>query len=251
MTAQTILVGVALNGERDHPAAPRSVSQIAEAARAAVDAGAGVLHLHPFGPDGRQTLESGPCGEAILAVRETCPDTPISLSTSAEIEPDPARRLELIDGWEVQPDLVTANQGETGIVDVCELLHSRGVGIEAGLLCHEDAQVFAESDVAVYADRVLVEPLDADPRTASGHAATMEWVLASAGIGLTQMHHGEGPACWAVNQRALTRGHDIRTGIEDTVHLPDGSSAADNAALVKAAVAMVLESGLALATLTR
>lgn len=251
MTTHAVVVGAALNGARYHPGAPRSPSQLAEAARAAVDAGAGVLHLHPFGPDGSQTLDPEPCAETILAVRRTCPDTPISLSTSAEIEPNPARRLELIENWEVQPDLVTANQGETGIVDVCELLHSRNVGIEAGLLCHEDAQVFVESGVAGYAERVLVEPLDADPRTASGHAATIEWVVAAAGIGLSQMHHGEGRASWAVNKRALARGHDIRTGIEDVVELPDGSRADDNAALVKAAVSMVLESGLALATLTR
>ena len=30
------------------------------------------------------------------------------------------------------PDLATANQGELGIVGLCELLLSRGVGIEAG-----------------------------------------------------------------------------------------------------------------------
>lgn len=251
MTPHAVLVGAALNGERDHPAAPKTPSQLAAAARAAVDAGAGVLHLHPFGPDGRQTLEPGPCGETLHAVRQVCPDTPISLSTSADIEPDPGRRFELIDAWEIQPDLVTANQGEAGIADVCDLLHSRGVGIEAGLLCHEDAQVFIQSNVAAYANRVLVEPLDADPRTASGHAATIEWVLVGAGVGLTQMHHGDGVASWAVNQRALARGHDIRTGIEDTGELPDGSRAEDNAALVKAAVAMVTASGLTLATLTR
>ncbi len=34
-------------------------------------------------------------------------------------------------------DLVTANQGEPGIVELCELLLSRGVGIEAGLLSIE------------------------------------------------------------------------------------------------------------------
>jgi uncharacterized protein (DUF849 family) len=42
-----------------------------------------------------------------------------------------------------------------------------------------------------------------------------------------------------VNARALRRGHGIRTGVEDTMVLPDGRPAADNAALVRAAAAMM------------
>ena len=239
--SQLVLVGAALNGERGHPAAPRSSAELAVAARSAVDVGAAVLHLHPFGSDGRETLEADPCAEAILAIRAVCPDVPVSLSTSAAIEPNPGRRLELIDRWEVQPELVTANQGEAGILDVCELLHSRVVGIEAGLLCHTDAEAFVRFGVPQYARRILIEPLDADPHAACDHAARMESILAAADIGLPQMHHGDGVASWAVNQRALARGHDIRTGIEDTGQLPDGTDAADSAVLVLAAVALATQ----------
>jgi uncharacterized protein (DUF849 family) len=42
-----------------------------------------------------------------------------------------------------------------------------------------------------------------------------------------------------VNARALERGHGVRTGVEDTTVLPDGTPAPDNAALVRAAVAMM------------
>jgi hypothetical protein len=60
------------------------------------------------------------------------PGVPISLTTSAAIEPDPGRRLRQFAAWFEMPDLVTANLGEQGIQDVCELLLSRGVAIEAG-----------------------------------------------------------------------------------------------------------------------
>ena len=67
----------------------------------------------------------------------------------------------------------------------------------------------------------------------------MEEVVTAAGIALAQVHHGDGVASWAVNARAVERGHGIRTGLEDTVFLPDGTLAPDNAALVRAAAEMI------------
>lgn len=87
--------------------------------------------------------------------------------------------------------------------------------------------------------RVLVEPLDADPEKAVAHAAAMEETLARAGVSLEQVHHGDGVASWAVSARALERAHGIRTGLEDTTVLPDGRPAPDNAALVRAAAALM------------
>ena len=55
----------ALNGDRDHPALPRTPEELAREARAAVAAGATTLHLHPYEPDGRQTLAAAPCAEAL------------------------------------------------------------------------------------------------------------------------------------------------------------------------------------------
>jgi uncharacterized protein (DUF849 family) len=54
-----------------------------------------------------------------------------------------------------------------------------------------------------------------------------------------QLHHGDGPATWAVIERALPAGRDIRIGLEDTLTLPDGQAAADNADLVAAAFAFL------------
>jgi uncharacterized protein (DUF849 family) len=161
------------------------------------------------------------------------------LTTSAAVERDVRRRFELVQAWTELPELVTANQGEEGIVALCDLLIARGVGIEAGLLELSDAEAFVRTGIAERCVRVMIEPLDADAADAVAHAAAMEAVLAAAGVTLEQVHHGEGIACWAVNERALAGGHGIRTGLEDTVVLPDGTLAPDNAALVRAAVAMV------------
>lgn len=230
---------VALNGDRVHPAAPRTSAAIADAASASVRAGAHSVHVHAFDDAGRETLDGCACANVLRNIRQLCPDTPVSLTTSATIVPDPVERLRIVAAWEDLPDLVTANQGEAGIVELCELLLRRGVGIEAGLLTVADARAFVASGLADRCRRLLIEPLEIDPDVALRNAAAMEELVASAGITLEQVHHGYGAACWAVNRRALARGHGIRTGLEDVTTLPDGSPAPDNAALVSAAAALI------------
>lgn len=235
----TIFLQAALNGDRIHPAAPRTPTAIAEAARAAVDAGARSVHVHAFDDAGRETLDGVACAAVLRAIRALCPESPISLTTSAAIAGDPGERFSLVEAWEELPDLVTANQGEPGIVELCELLLSRGVGIEAGLLSTEDARAFVRSGLAGRCRRVVIEPLDADPDAAVQHAAEIEDIVVAAGITLAQVHHGYGIACWAVNRRGLDRGHGIRTGLEDVTLLPDGTQARDNADLVAAAARLI------------
>jgi len=235
----SIFLQVALNGDRIHPAAPRTPAAIAEAARAAADAGAQSVHVHAFDDAGRETLDGPACAKVLRAIRALCPETPISLTTSAAIVEDPGKRFSIVEAWEEMPDLVTANQGEPGIVELCELLLSRGVGIEAGLLSIENARAFVLCGLAGRCRRVLIEPLDADPDAAVQRAAKMEDIVVSAGITLQQVHHGYGVACWAVNRRALERGHGIRTGLEDITLLPDGKPARDNADLVAAAARLI------------
>lgn len=243
MTQTSIFLQTALNGDRIHPAAPRTPSAMAEAARAAVDAGAQSVHVHAFDDAGRESLDGVTCARVLRAIRSLCPETPISLTTSATIVRDPGERLRIVEAWKEMPDLVTANQGEAGIVQLCELLFSRGVGIEAGLLSVDDARAFVRSGLAGQCRRVLIEPLDEDTAAALQHAARMEEIVVSAGITLEQVHHGYGIACWAVNRRGLERGHGIRTGLEDITLLPDGKPARDNADLVAAAVRLIRAHG--------
>jgi uncharacterized protein (DUF849 family) len=237
----TVLLQAALNGNRIHPAAPRSPSAIAEAARAAVDAGARSVHVHAFDDAGRETLDGTACARVLRAIRTLCPETEISLTTWSAIVADPGERFRIVKEWEEMPDLITANQGEPGILELCDLMMSRGVGVEAGLLSVEDARAFVRSGLAGRRRRVLVEGLDVDPEVAIRSAAAIEDVLLSAGISLEQLHHRDGMACWAVNRSALDRGHGIRTGLEDVTVLPDGKEARDNAEVIAAAARMIRE----------
>lgn len=229
----------ALNGDRRHDAVPQTADAIAAEAKAAVSAGAQSVHVHAYDGAGRETLNAAKCDAVVTAIRARCPGIPISLTTSASIVSDPSERLAIVKEWAVMPDLVTANQGETGIVALAEWLLSRGVEIEAGLLCPDDARRFVASSLPGRCRRVLIEPLDPDPDIALRDAAEMEAILAHARVTLPQVHHGFDGSCWAVNRRALERGHGIRTGMEDVVILPDGQPARDNADLVMAARALI------------
>jgi uncharacterized protein (DUF849 family) len=236
-----VLLQAALNGDRDHPALPRTPDELAAEASAAVEAGARSLHFHPYDGEGRQTLAPEPCAAAVLAVRAACPGVEVSLTTSAEVEPDREARQALVAAWTELPDVVSANVGEEGIPELCDLLLARGIGIEAGLLSLEEAHSFVMSDIAPRCARVLIEPLDPDPDDAVAHAEAMERALAEGGVQLEQVHHGDGIASWAVNRRAVGRGHGIRTGLEDTPVLPDGRVASGNGDLVVAAAALLGE----------
>jgi uncharacterized protein (DUF849 family) len=235
------MLHAALNGDPFNEAVPRKPEEIAREARAAVDAGARTLHLHPYDDDGVQTLDAEPCGAAIRAVREACPGVPISLSTAAMIVGDPDRRLALVAAWTELPDLVSANQGEEGVLELCELLWARGVGIEAGLLSVEDAAAFVAAGIAGRCVRALVEPLDPEVDVAVASSEAIDRLLSDAGIGLEQVHHGHGMPSWAVYDRAIARGHSIRAGLEDSAFLPDGQIADSNGQVVAAAAALLAE----------
>jgi uncharacterized protein (DUF849 family) len=235
------LLQACLNGSRatnEHPAIPRAPDELAADGQASVEAGAEILHVHAYDDSGVESFAADATAAALAAVRTACPGIPISLSTSSEIEPHP-QRLESIAGWDDLPDLVTANQGEDGIIELCELLIARGVGIEAGLLKLSDAHLFVDSGLSERCVRVLVEPLDADPATAVAHAEAMEKVLDEARVTLEQVHHGDGIATWSVMARAAERGYGIRAGLEDTTVLPDGQLAPDNASLVRLGAEML------------
>ena len=53
---------------------------------------------------------------------------------------------------------------------------------------------------------------------------------------------------WPLHRRAAELGGDLRTGLEDTIYLPDGARAASNGELVAALVAVAREAGRAIAS---
>jgi uncharacterized protein (DUF849 family) len=239
MRSRGVLVKACLNGGRtqqEHEAVPVSPEDVGADARRAVAAGAGALHMHPRAADGSETLEATACRATIDAVRATCPGVPLGLTTGAWIEPDTELRLAAIEGWEVVPDFASVNVSEEGARPLCDLLRRRGVAVEAGVWSVADARSLLDEGIADRCQRVLVEPQQLDPAGAVEEARAIGDLLDQEGPPIRQLHHGYGIATWAVLEAALSRGHDIRIGLEDTLELPDGRRANGNAELVAEAV---------------
>jgi uncharacterized protein (DUF849 family) len=241
-----VLIKACLNGARrpeEHPALPVAAQELAAEAQRAVAAGAGALHVHPRAADGSQTLDPATCDAGMLAIRHACPGVPVGCSTASFIEPDPIRKLELIAAWTERPDFASANFREEGVLELCDLLHRLGIGIEAGISTVADAEVLVDSGWSRALQRVLVEPLDPKPADAVAEAERISAVLDHANIDSRRVYHGFEVATWPVIEFGLDGGWDVRVGLEDTLQLPDGTTPASNADLVAAVVGMARKRG--------
>lgn len=237
-----MLLKVALNGARDpsdHPAIPVTPAQLAADAAASVAAGAAAIHLHVRGPDGGESLRPGDLATALAAVRGACPSVPLGISTGLWIVSSPAERLDMARGWTELPDFASVNFSEDGAVELSRLLIERDVGVEAGLSTPDDAARLALSGLAPECLRVLIEPDEADVAAALATATAIAEALDRDGIWLPRLLHGSEATAWPLLREAVVRGYDARIGFEDTLQLPDGALAADNAALVAAARRML------------
>lgn len=233
-----MLIKAAVNGSRrpdSHPALPLTPDALASAAAGAVAAGAGAIHLHVRGADGSESLAADDVARTLTAVKRLLPATPIGVSTGAWIVPDPTERHALVAGWTVLPDFASVNFHEEGATALANLLFERGVGVEAGLCDASAAARWAESGIAGRCLRVLLEPQDAAVPDALRTAREIEAVLDAAGIPSRRLLHGAESTAWPLLDEAAQRGYDSRIGLEDTLGLPDGSVASENAALVREA----------------
>jgi uncharacterized protein (DUF849 family) len=228
-----------LNGSRpvgSHPALPLTPGQLGEEGRRAIAAGAVALHIHPRNHEGNESLEAAVIEPALLGLRKACPGVLLEVSTAAWIEADVGRRLAYVRQWSVLPDSAGVNFGEPGAAELARTLLARGIGVEAGLFSAEDARLMVAAGVAQDCNHVQIEPImTTDIAEALAIAQAIEQVLDDAGVTTRRLLHGKDATCWPLLAYAFSRGYAARIGLEDTLLLPDGQIAGDNAELVQTA----------------
>lgn len=233
-----MLVEAALNGGRstaDHPAVPLSPVQLGAAAAESAAAGAGAVHFHVRGPDGRESLAPADVARAVTEVRRF--GVPLGISTGAWIIPEPRRRLATVREWAMLPDFVSINFDEEGAAELASHFLERDVGIEAGVADPFAAEQLVRSGLGNRCLRIMFEPREqvaADAMTAVERA---EAVLDAGAVRAPRLLHGVNATAWALVDEAGARGYSTRIGFEDTLTLPDGKVAGGNGELVRAALA--------------
>jgi len=231
----TPLLKAAINGSRQagsHPALPVTPEDCARDAAAVVRAGAGAIHVHVRGADGGQSIAPTDVARTLQAMRAAAPGTLVGISTTFQIVSDAARRHAIVGEWTVLPDFTSVNFNEEGAVALAELLISRGVGIEAGLFDAAAARACVDGGLATRCLRLMLEPRGATVQDRLRNVAEMEAVLDASGTRIPRLLHGSADAAWPLIDEAARRGYQTRAGLEDTLVLPDGTTARDNAQIV-------------------
>jgi uncharacterized protein (DUF849 family) len=198
------------------------------------------VHLHVKDADGVDTLAAAELTRVLVAVRRAAA-MPVGVTTGAWTMPDPGERVAAIESWTALPDFASLNWHEDGADEVAAALVDRGVAIEAGLWNAQGVDAWLSSPYRDCCLRVLLELPDGLDDAAVQTEADLLLTQVREGsrgrpaAGLSVLLHGEGSSCWPALRQAARLGLDLRIGLEDTLEMPDGSVAPDNAALVGAA----------------
>lgn len=234
-----MLLQAALNGRRtraDHEAVPLTAAELQADAIACEAAGAHAFHVHPRDASGVERLAPEWVDAAANAVHDVS-RWPVSVSTGMWIDRDQRHRTALVTRWS-GPDAASVNLSDDESIDTMRALLGSGIRVEAGVSSVEDVEMLLRSGLADRVERVMVELIDVAPHELETVADDIHALLDRADVLPPRLQHGEDGTAWIALADAVRRGVDTRIGLEDSLVLPDGSPAPDNAALVAAARAL-------------
>jgi 3-keto-5-aminohexanoate cleavage enzyme len=255
--ADPILIVAALNGTRDRKVAkklPLTPAEIAKEAKRAVEAGAGVVHVHARRDDGGSAFDLT-FDEIVSAIRALV-DVPISITTQRTRQTSLGTITALFDVLRELPELATVNvqppapdlpahrEEARQILEACE---RAGVAPEPAINTFEaiaDVEALYEDGLLAQAPWLHLELGGAAGTSEQGLAGTPRNLLRlvdalDGTLGqLRWIAHAEGTATAAVCATGAALGGHLRVGLEDSALLPDGTPAASNGELVELAVAL-------------
>lgn len=266
------VVTCALTGVLTDPAqhhVPVTPEQMAREARAAFDAGASVMHVHfrqqAPGKGHLPSWDPVVAGEIATAIRESCPDVIFNQSTGV-VGPDISGPLACMRA--IRPEIAACNAGSLNYLKVRSdgrwawppmLFDNPVEKVSAFLAVMRETGALPEFEcfdvgivrsVEMYARTGLYQghldynfvmgvesgmPADPEllPILARLAAANSTWQVTA--IGRAEI--------WPLHRRTAELGGNLRTGLEDTFYLPDGSKATGNGPLIEAIVRAAREAG--------
>ncbi|MEI6618854.1 MAG: 3-keto-5-aminohexanoate cleavage protein [Betaproteobacteria bacterium] len=251
------LTGV-LTDPKQHPV-PVTPAQMAAEAKAAFEAGASIMHVHirrqEEGMGHMPSWDPDVVWEVTEAIRAACPGVIINLTTGV-VGKDIAGPLACI--RRVKPEIAACNAGTLNYLKIrsdgrwawppmvfdnpvdkvkafLDVMHETGTMPE-----FECFDVGIVRSVAMYKKAGMTDHLDYNfvMGVDSGMPADAEllgWLRKQIDPGVTWQSTLIGrQEIWPVHQATADLGGMLRTGLEDTFYLPDGSRASGNGALIEA-----------------
>ena len=251
------LTGV-LTDPKQHPV-PVTPAQMAAEAKAAFEAGAAIMHVHirrqEEGMGHMPSWDPDVVWEVTEAIRAACPGVIINLTTGV-VGKDIAGPLACI--RRVKPEIAACNAGTLNYLKIradgrwawppmvfdnpvdkvkafLDVMHETGTMPE-----FECFDVGIVRSVAMYKKAGMTDHLDYNfvMGVDSGMPADAEllgWLRKQIDPGVTWQSTLIGrQEIWPVHQATADLGGMLRTGLEDTFYLPDGSLASGNGALIEA-----------------
>ena len=251
------LTGV-LTDPKQHPV-PVTPAQMAAEAKAAFEAGASIMHVHirrqEEGMGHMPSWDPNVVWEVTEAIRAACPGVIINLTTGV-VGKDIAGPLACI--RRVKPEIAACNAGTLNYLKIrsdgrwawppmvfdnpvdkvkafLDVMHETGTMPE-----FECFDVGIVRSVAMYKKAGMTDHLDYNfvMGVDSGMPADAEllgWLRKQIDPGVTWQSTLIGrQEIWPVHQATADLGGMLRTGLEDTFYLPDGSRASGNGALIEA-----------------
>ena len=276
MPADPAIITCALTGVLTHPdrhPVPVTPEEMAKEAGRAYDAGATIMHCHfrrqEPGMGFLPTWEPAVAREIVDAIRDRCPGVVINMSTGIvgddisgpqacleSVRPEMAalnagslNYLKLrADGQWAWPPMLFDNPVEkiqafirimerNGIVPECECFDT---GIVRSVVMFEKAGLL-RSPIHISLVMGVASGMPAKaawlPLLLQELTPSMSWQVIA--IGREEI--------WPLHRKAAELGGHLRTGLEDTFYLPDGTKASGNGPLIEALVRIARQSGRAIA----
>lgn len=231
-----MLLKAAINGGENEPEVPKTPEEIAQAAAAAIEAGANVVHAHARDTSGAETIDPEHIGAMVRAVKAVNPDIVIGTTTGLWTTTSHEQRLKHVTNWpqDALPDFASVAFNEEGANEAAELVVARGMDLESAVWSWDDVPALLASTTLHQNIRVLIEPETEDVDQALRECREIAAHLVEAGVTAPILYHGFDESVWPIVQAAIDDGCETRIGFEDGNQLPNGETAANNVQLIKA-----------------
>ena len=245
--------------KEQNPAVPYTVEEIVKEAKASVDAGAAIVHLHVREDDGTPTQSKARFKECIDAIYKECPDVILIPSTGGAVGMTAEERLQ---PTELFPEMATldcgtCNFGDDVFENTMPMMRDFGKrmlenDIKPEYECFEMGHIDTILNMA-RKGQVPGAPMQFNfvlgvPGCTPATVNNLCWMVNAIPAGSTWTATGIGRNAFTLAAPAIVMGGNVRVGCEDNLYLERGVLAKSNGELVDKVVRLAKELGRGIAT---